>query len=156
MMCAGRVRLSAECKFEHGSDAKPSYVTPGFAFVFADGSANVRRYKPRSALNGKMKPQDGKYFPSNYRLDPLCLHLHDDDADPDCEDEYGSYYGYYAPAYYCGYYGSRWAERLCSNDGSVRRVTCDMCEVRCCVETCIWLPSRRCRHCVDVDIEISG
>lgn len=116
MMRAGRIRLLEE---------HVTQVTIGFTVP--------------SKWNGGM--EKGKDINHRKRLDPLCLHLCDDDPPVDNDDD--------LPAFYCGYFGTRWCERLCDNDGSERLVTCGTCEVRCCVESCISLPSRCCRHCLD-------
>ena len=80
---------------------------------------------------------------SRITINPLLWHLKDDDP---LEEEDGEGW---SPVYYCGYYGSRWCERHCHNDLSARRVTCVVCEVQCCVESCIPSPSRCCNFCKD-------
>ena len=82
-------------------------------------------------------------------LNPLLWHLKDDHL---LEDVFGYSHTHgegWSPVYWCGYYGSRWCERHCHNDLSARLVTCVVCEVQCCVESCIPSPSRCCNFCKD-------
>jgi hypothetical protein len=124
MMCVGRRRL-----------ANTSFVTTGFAFLCAAGS--VRFNRARSA----------RFRLNDNAVDPLYCHLGDDDPPIDADDDW-------PPANYCGYYGSRWCEQLCLNDGSERLVKCAICEVRCCVEVCISSgTASRCRRCQPMNVQ---
>ena len=127
MMRAGRKRLLEE-------RSRP-YITIGFDLV-ADINRPLAWSFDRSGVS---------IFPLTSRItvDPLLWHLKDDDP---LEEEDGEGW---SPVYYCGYYGSRWCERHCHNDLSARRVTCVVCEVQCCVESCIPSPSRCCNFCKD-------
>ena len=110
-----------------------SYITIGFDLVSDAGRPGVSPFPLASE----------SLIEARKCLNPLLWHLKDDDP---LEEEDGEGW---SPVYYCGYYGSRWCERHCHNDLSARRVTCVVCEVQCCVESCIPSPSRRCNFCKD-------
>ena len=148
MMRAGRRRLLEErsrpgvrvCDIITCKKARPNwlgpcgldriYITIGFDLVSDAG----RRWSPLASES---------IIEARKCLNPLLWHLKDDDP---LEEEDGEGW---PPVYYCGYYGSRWCERHCHNDLSARRVTCVVCEVQCCVESCIPSPSRCCNFCKD-------
>ena len=110
-----------------------SYITIGFDLVSDAGRPGVSHFPLASET----------VIEARKCLNPLLWHLKDDDP---LEEEDGEGW---SPVYYCGYYGSRWCERHCHNDLSARRVTCVVCEVQCCVESCIPSPSRCCNFCKD-------
>ena len=146
MMRAGRRRLLEERSRPGVRRARPnwlgpcgldrihrSYITIGFDLVSDAGRPGVSPFPLASE----------SLIEARKCLNPLLWHLKDDDP---LEEEDGEGW---SPVYYCGYYGSRWCERHCHNDLSARRVTCVVCEVQCCVESCIPSPSLRCNFCKD-------
>lgn len=91
-----------------------------------------RRRVAIAAEPGVFQPMDLGPVPS------VCLRS--EEPSPTPEALYNDGYGI---ALYCGYYFRR------PNDSSERLLKCDICEVECCVERCLWdvLNRRVCRHC---------